>query len=87
MGMSFEQFILLIDPILGNETTEISPGVLRWTFDSLFDQNSNGTIEREEFESLLILLHGWIENKKYLTDENLRQIYSSRLNHISFQGK
>ena len=86
MGMTFEEFIVLIDPIFANEAAEVSMSVLRSTFDNLFDQNSNGTIEREEFESLFVLLHGWMGKKKHLSDENLRQIFSNRLNHISFQG-
>ena len=85
--MPFEQFALLIDPILSNDTADLSSAVLRWSFDSLFDQNTNGNVEKEEFESLFILLRGWVENKKYLSDENLRQLYPSRLNHISFQGR
>jgi hypothetical protein len=87
MDMTFEDFIVLIDPIFANEAAEVSTSVLRSSFDNLFDQNSNGTIEIEEFESLSVLLHGWIGKKKHLSDDNLRQTFSNRFNHISFQGR
>lgn len=87
MMMSFEQFVRLIDPILSHDASEMNSFVLRWIFDSLFEQNANGNVEKDEFESLLILLCGRNENKKYFNDENLRQFSSSRSNYISFQGK
>ena len=58
LNMKFEQFIDLIAPVFANECSRNKYFVLRSTFDRLFDQNSNGTIEQEEFESLLILLQG-----------------------------
>jgi hypothetical protein len=86
LNIKFEQFIDLLGPIFANDAAEISPFVLRSTFDRLFDQNSNGTVEQGEFESLLILLQGMNKNKQYLLHENLRQMFPSRNNHISFKG-
>ncbi len=87
LNMKFEQFTDLIAPVFANDAAEISSAVLRSTFDRLFDQNSNGTIEQEEFDSLLILLQGINVYKQNLLHENLRQIFGSRTNHISFKGK
>jgi len=90
--MKFEQFIDLIAPVFANDAAEISSFVLRSTFDRLFDQNSNGTIEQEEFESLITLLRAFNTNKndldkKILLYENLRKTFANRNNHISFKGK
>ena len=74
-------------PVFANDAAEISISVLRSTFDRLFDQNSNGTIEQPEFQSLSILLHGYNPAKQNLLFENLRQILSTRVSHISFKGK
>jgi folate-dependent tRNA-U54 methylase TrmFO/GidA len=90
--MKFEQFIDLIAPVFANNAAEINDFVLRSTFDRLFDQNSNGTIEQEEFESLLTLLRAFNTNKndlekKNLLYENLRKAFANCNNHISFKGK
>jgi hypothetical protein len=90
--MKFEQFTDLIAPVFANNAAEISDFVLRSTFDRLFDQNSNGTIEQEEFDSLLTLLRAFNANsddleKKFLLYENLQQTFANRNNHISFKGK
>ena len=90
--MNFEQFIDLIAPVFANNAAEISDFILRSTFDCLFDQNSNGTIQQEEFDSLLTLLRAFNANKYDLDEEkplhkNLRQIFINGNNHISFQGK
>ena len=90
--MKFEQFIDLIAPVFANNAAEINEFILRSTFDCLFDQNSNGTIEHEEFESLLTLLQAFNTNKndidkKTLLYENLRTTFANRNNHISFKGK
>jgi len=53
----------------------------------LFDQNSNGTIEQEEFHSIRILLQGFNQYKHNLFHENLRHIFGNRTNRISFAGK
>lgn len=74
-------------PIFANDAAEISNSVLLSTFDYLFDQNSNGTIEQEEFDSLLILLQGLNTYKLNLLHENLRQKFGNRTHHISFKGK
>jgi len=87
LNIKFGQFIDLITPIFANDAAEISSFVLRSTFDCLFDQNSNGKIEQEEFDSLLILLQGFNTYKQNLLHENLRQIFDHRTNHISFTGK
>ena len=84
--MKFEQFADLITPVFANDAAEISTIVLRLTFDHLFDQNSNGTVEQEEFESLCILLQGFNTYKKNLLQENLRQMLGNRNKHISFKG-
>ncbi|CAF1045712.1 unnamed protein product [Adineta ricciae] len=83
--MRFEQFIDLITPLFANDAVEISHFVLRSTFDYLFDQNSNGSIEPQEFEPLFLLLHGNDASKLNLFHEHLRQIFSNRSNHISFK--
>jgi len=90
--MTFEQFIDLIAPVFANNAAEISDLILRSTFDRLFDQNSNGTIEQEEFKSLLTLLRAFNTNKndlekEILLYENLRKTFANRNNHISFKGK
>ena len=90
--MKFEQFIDLIAPVFANNAAEISDFVLRSTFDRLFDQNSNGSIEKEEFESLLTLLRAFNTNqndfeRKIFLYENLRTTFADRNNHISFNGK
>lgn len=87
--MKFEQFIDLIAPVFANNAAEISDSILRSTFDRLFDQNSNDTIEQGEFESLLTLLRAFNTNKndlekKFLLYENLRKTFANRNNHISF---
>jgi hypothetical protein len=81
VNIKFQQFTELIAPIFANEAAEISSFVLRSTFDRLFDQNSNGTIEQEELQSLLILLQGFNMTKQNLLYENFR-----RNNRISFKG-
>jgi hypothetical protein len=90
--MKFEQFTDLIAPVFANNAAEINDFVLRSTFDRLFDQNSNGTIEQEEFESLLTLLKAFNNNRNDLEKnvflyENLRQTFANRNNRISFKGK
>lgn len=87
LSMKFEEFINLITPVFANEAAEISNTLLRSTFDRLFDQNSNGTIEPGEFDSLFILLHGLNSFKLNLFHENLRQIFGTHAHHISFKGK
>ncbi|CAF0899169.1 unnamed protein product [Adineta steineri] len=86
INMKFEPFVDLIAPVFANDAAEISISVLRLTFDRLFDQNSNGTVEQQEFEALLILLQGFNTHKQSLFNENLRQIFPSRTNHVSFKG-
>lgn len=85
--MRFERFIDLITPLFANDAVEISPFVLRSTFDYLFDQNSNGSIEPPEFEPLFLLLHGNDASKLNLFQEHLRQLFSNRSIHVSFKGK
>jgi hypothetical protein len=90
--MKFEQFIDLIAPVFANNAAEINDYILRSTFDRLFDHNSNGSIEREEFESLLTLLRAFNTNqndieRKILLYENLRKTFANQNNHISFKGK
>ncbi|CAF0725620.1 unnamed protein product [Rotaria sp. Silwood1] len=90
LNMNFEQFIDLIAPVFANNAAEINDFILRSTFDCLFDQNSNGTIEQEEFDSLLILLKAFNTNennfeKKILLYEHLQQTFTNRNNHISFK--
>ena len=85
--MRFEQFIDLITPLFASDAVEISHFMLRSTFDYLFDQNSNGSIEPQEFEPLFLLLHGNNASKLDLFHEHLRQIFSNRSNHVSFKGK
>jgi hypothetical protein len=90
--MKFEQFTDLIAPVFANNAAEISDFVLRSTFDRLFDHNCNGTVEQDEFQSLLTLLKAFNVNKnylekKFLLNENLRQTFAHRKNHISFKGK
>jgi hypothetical protein len=90
--MKFEQFIDLIAPVFANNAAEISDFVLRSTFDRLFDHNSNGNIEQEEFQSLLTLLRAFNTHKNDLErhvslNENLRKTFARRNNRISFKGK
>jgi hypothetical protein len=90
--MKFEQFIDLIAPVFANNAAEINDFILRSTFDRLFDQNSNDSIERQEFESLITLLRAFNTNqtdieRKILLYENLRKIFVNQNNHISFKGK
>ena len=90
--MKFEQFIDLIAPVFANHAAEINDFVLRSTFDRLFDQNSKGYIERQEFESLITILRAFNTNqtdieRKIFFYENLRKIFADRNNHISFKGK
>jgi hypothetical protein len=87
LNIKFERFTELIAPVFANDAAEISSFVLRSTFDCLFDQNSNGSVEQEEFRSLLILLHGVDTHKQSLFHENLRHIFGSHSNHISFESK
>lgn len=90
--MKFEQFIDLIAPVFANNAAEIHDFVLRSTFDRLFDQNINGSIDKEEFQSLLTLLRAFNTNQTDLERrlafyENLRDAFANRNNQISFQGK
>ncbi|CAF2464757.1 unnamed protein product [Rotaria sp. Silwood2] len=85
LNLNFEQFTDLITPIFANDAAEFSSFVLRSTFDHLFDLNSNGTIEQEEFESLFLLLQGFNSKKQILLQENLRQMLGNRNKHISFK--
>lgn len=90
--MNFEQFIDLIAPVFANNAADINEFMLRSTFDRLFDLNSNGTIEQEEFDSLVILLKAFNKNesdleKKIRSYENLRQRFIDCNKHISFKGK
>lgn len=90
--MKFEQFIDLIAPVFANNAAEINDFVLRSTFDRLFDQNINGSIDKEEFQSLLTLLRAFNTNQTDLERrlafyENLRDAFANRNNQISFQGK
>ncbi|CAF0827259.1 unnamed protein product [Rotaria sordida] len=55
LNLNFEQFTDLITPIFANDAAEFSSFVLRSTFDHLFDLNSNGTIEQDEFEALFFI--------------------------------
>lgn len=84
--MKFEQFVDLIVPIFANEAVEVTQCAVRSTFDCLFDQNSNGTIELEEFDSLFRLLHGIDPYRQNLMHESFRQLCNHRSNHISFKG-
>ena len=89
--MKFEQFTDLIAPVFANNVAEISEFVLRSTFDRLFDQNSNGTIEQEEFQSLLTLLKAFNNNahdsEKYaFLNEHLREAFAHRSHHMAFKG-
>ena len=89
--MNFEQFTDLIAPVIANDAAEISAFVLRSTFDRLFDQNSNGTIEKEEFQSLINLLKGLNNNQSNLdktstSNGNLRRLFIHRNGHITFKG-
>ncbi|CAF3567837.1 unnamed protein product [Rotaria sordida] len=86
LNLNFEQFTDLITPIFANDAAEFSSFVLRSTFDHLFDLNSNGTIEQDEFEALFLLLQGFNSKKQNLLQENLRQMLGNRNKHISFQG-
>ena len=74
-------------PIFANEAVEVTSGVIRLTFDQLFDQNSNGTVELEEFDPLFRLLHGIDLYKQNLMHDNFRQLCNHRSNHLSFKGK
>ncbi|CAF2068245.1 unnamed protein product [Rotaria magnacalcarata] len=90
LNMNFEQFIDLIAPVFANNAAEISDFMLRTTFDRLFDLNENGTIERDEFDSLLILLRAFNRNgnnlqKNFVSYENLRQRFTNLNGHISFK--
>lgn len=90
--MNFERFIDLITPVFANKAAEINDFVLRSTFDRLFDQNWNGTIEQKEFDSLLIILKAFNTNKddidkKPLLYANLRQTFTNANNQITFKGK
>lgn len=85
--MKFEQFVDLIVPIFANEAVEVTSTVIRSTFDQLFDQNSNGVIELEEFDCLFRLLHGIDSYKQNLLHENFRLLCNHRSNHLSFKGK
>jgi len=89
--MKFEHFIDLLAPVLANNAAEISEYVLRSTFDLLFDQNSNGSVEQDEFQSLLTLLRAFNLNemkseRKMFLDEHLRQTFATRNNRIGFKG-
>ncbi|CAF3403890.1 unnamed protein product [Rotaria sp. Silwood1] len=84
LNLNFEHFTDLITPIFANDAAEFSNFVLRSTFDNLFDLNSNGTVEQEEFESLFLLLQGFNTKKQNLLQENLRQMLGNRHKHISF---
>ena len=84
--MNFKTFTDLISSVFVNETVFVSSHVLRLTFDALFDQNSNGTIEPEEFESLYILLQGYNEHDRVLFNENFRRIIGNRNHCVSFKG-
>lgn len=81
--MKFEQFIDLLAPVFANNAAEINEFVLRSTFDRLFDQNCDGSIDREEFQSLLTLLRAFNSNQ---TDKE-RKISFDENHQISFQGK
>ena len=83
MNMTFEQFIDLLAPVFANNAAEINEFVLRSTFDCLFDQNSNGSIEKEEFQSLLTLLRAFNSNQ---TDLERKSSFDEN-NEISFQGQ
>ena len=89
--MKFEHFIDLLASGLANNAAEISEYVLRSTFDLLFDQNSNGSVEQDEFQSLLTLLRAFNLNemkseRKMFLDEHLRQTFATRNNRIGFKG-
>jgi hypothetical protein len=89
--MTFEQFTNLIVPIFVNKAADINDSVLRCTFDCLFDQNFNGTIEREEFQSLLQLLQMFNHNTFESRDESFSNINLpfeclDRNDDVTFQG-
>ncbi|CAF0780505.1 unnamed protein product [Didymodactylos carnosus] len=90
LQMKFETFSDLIAVVFANDA-DIDTYTLRNTFDHLFDQNNNGTIEREEFESLLTLLQAFhhekhLQNNFQLT-ESFSRVFEDRNNHISFKAK
>lgn len=91
LNMKFEQFIDLISPVLSCHVADLTDSVLRTTFDRLFDQNSNGTIEQDEFQSLLILLNSFNNKtdfeKKFFIDESLQQTFHRRRHHLTFKGE
>lgn len=89
--MKFEQFIDLLAPVFANNAAEINEFVLRSTFDRLFDQNCNGSIDKEEFQSLLTLLRAFNRNqtdleRKNSFEENLHETFVNGMNEISFEG-
>ena len=89
--MKFEQFTDLIAPVFAHNAADINDFILRSTYDRLFDQKSNGTIDQEEFHSLLKLLKAFNRNqndleRNFYLYETLRQTFAHRNNHISFQG-
>ncbi|UJR25779.1 hypothetical protein I4U23_007132 [Adineta vaga] len=90
LNMKFEQFTDLIAPVFANNAEDINDFTLRSTYDRLFDQKSNGTIDQEEFQSLLKLLKAFNRNqndleKNFYLYETLRQTFAHQNNHISFQ--
>lgn len=91
LNMSFEQFTDLLTPVVACNAAEITDSILRSTFDCLFDQDSNGTIEQEEFQSLLILLNTFNSKadseRKSFINEILQETFSRRHNHLTFKGK
>jgi hypothetical protein len=92
LNMKFEQFIDLIAPVFANHAAEINDFILRSTFDRLFDQNSHGFVERQEFESLITLLRAFNTNqmdieRRISLYENVRKTFANQNNLISFNGK